>query len=141
MARKTEQQVSYLGKVIVYGNPNYHYDKDQEDFVPTNENDKTPVCEILDVEEVTNDRVITGKYVFPIADASICTSDEGLIYSYNCSLPYLKETAHLAEVEKNTIMQQAFLYAGRVTQQNKPGLMMWMLVGLLGLMAIIGMFK
>lgn len=136
---KNEPKIS-LGKVIIFGNPNYHYDKDAGQFVPTNENDKSSVCSILDVQEVTQDKIVTSHYVLPMSDASISTSDDGLIYSFNCSLPYLRETAHLAEVEKNIVMNQAFNYPGR-TPQQKTGGVMWLLIGLLGLLAIIGMFK
>lgn len=137
---KQKEQVISLGRVIIFGNPNYQYSEQEKEFVPTNENDKSSMCEVLDIQEIERNRVITSKYVLPLADASISTSDEGLIYSYNCSLPYLQETAHLAEVEKNTIMQQAFLYAGRTAPVKTSGLM-WALVGILGLMSIIGMIK
>lgn len=139
MASKKEQIVS-LGRVIIFGNPNYHYSEDDKEYIPSNDNDKSSTCEVLDIQDIERNRIITSKYVLPIADASILTSDEGLIYSYNCSLPYIQETAHLAEVERNTIMQQAFLYAGRTTA-NKPSGILWVLIGLLGLLAIIGMFK
>lgn len=138
MAKK-EQKIS-VGKAIIYGNPNYRYNEEAGRFIPTNEDDRSSVCTILDVQEVTQDKVITSHYVLPMSDATISTSDDGLVYSFNCSLPYLQETAHLAEIEKNTIMNQAFNYPGR-TQQAKTSGVMWLLIGLLGLLAIIGMFK
>lgn len=140
MAISRKEQVVSIGRVIIIGNPNYQYNDAAKEYVPTNEDDKTSSCEILDIQEIERNRIITSKYVLPLADASILTSDEGLIYSFNCSLPYLQETSHLAEVEKNTIMQQAFLYAGRTAPIKTSGLM-WVLVGILGLMSIIGMFK
>lgn len=135
-----KQQTPALGTVIIYGNPNYRHDPGQGAWVPENDGDKTPKVEILDIQDIDRDYIKTSKYVLPVADATVCTSDSGLVYSYNCGLPYLEETAHLAEVEKNMIVSQAFLYAGR-TQPGKTNLMMIVLVALLGLLAVIGMFK
>lgn len=129
-----------LGRVIVYGNPNYKYNGDTREWT-RDEDDKTTTCEVLDVQEVQRDRVITYKYVLPLSDASISASEDGLIYSYNSSLPYLTETAHMAEIEKNIIMQQAFAYSGRTQPPTKTPMFVIVLVGVLVLLAIIGMFK
>lgn len=129
-----------LGTVVVYGNPNYKYDGEAKEWSKT-EDDKTPTCEILDVQELDRDRIVTSKYVLPLADATITTGDDGLVYTYNCSLPYLTEMAHLAEVEKNIIVSQAFLYAGRNMPNNKPSLLVWVLVAAMILLALVGMFQ
>lgn len=129
-----------LGQVIIYGNPNYRHDPERNAWLPENRDDKTPTVEIMDIQEIDREYIRTSRYVLPLKDATIHTSDEGLVYSYNGSLPYLAEVAHLAEVEKNIIMQQAFLYQGRTAPAKTP-IMMILLVALLGLLAVIGMFK
>lgn len=130
-----------LGKVIVYGDPNYQYDPAEKEFVRMSGGTEMSTCDILDIQDIQQDRIVTSKYVLPIADAVRSTSNEGIVYSYCASLPYLKETAHLAEVEKNTIISQSFLYQGRNTPNGKTAPIVWVLVGVLGLMSLIGMFK
>lgn len=137
---KQQPEVSQWGRVIIFGNPNYTFDSEQQAYIAEMPGDKSPMVEVLDVQRIEKDRIITSKYVLPIADASSCTSDDGMVYCYNCSLPYIQETAHLAEVEKNTIVQQAFLYAGRTAPVRTSGLV-WVLVGFLGLLALVGMFN
>lgn len=129
-----------LGQVIIFGNPNYRHNPDLQAWTPENEGDKTPTVEIADIQEIDREYIRTTRHVLPIADATVYTSDYGLVYAYNCSLPYLTEIGHLAEVERNMIVHQAFLYQGR-TAPAKPPIMMILLVGLLGLLAVIGMFK
>jgi hypothetical protein len=138
MARKESQA---LGRVIVYGNPHYkHREENGWDKAP-DFNEDPGLCEIFDIEEFVKDRIITSKYVLPLNDAVVSNSDQGLIYSYNVSLPYITETAHLAEVEKNIIVGQAFLYPGRSAPANKPSMMIWVLVGFMMILALVGMFK
>lgn len=141
MLGRREEIIVSLGRVIVYGNPNYKYDGSTKEWTIDREGDKSTVCEVLDVQEVQKDRIVTSKYVLPLADASVSTNADGLVYSYNCSLPYLTETAHLAEVEQNIIMQQAFAYAGRTQPPPKTSLGIILLIGVLALLALIGMFK
>lgn len=136
MAR--EQKVSF-GKAIIYNDHNYVFDPERREWVRTEEN-KGQTVEILDVERIEKDRIVAGRYVLPLSDATIHNSDDGLVYSYNCSLPYLAEAAHLAEVERNIIVGQAFNYAGR-TQPGKSNVMTYVLIGVLALLAVIGMFK
>lgn len=137
MAR-TEEKINF-GRVVIYGNPNYKYDRETEEW-SKQDDDRNTVCEVLDITSIGQDRIVTSKYVLPLSDAAISNSEEGLVYSFNCSLPYLTETAHLAEVEQNIIVQQAFLYAGR-TQPVKTNMMMVMIICFMGLLAVIGMFK
>lgn len=139
MAKQTE--VINLGRVVVYGNPAYEYDQDQGNWSRTEGGEDMMTVDILDVQEIYKDRIITSKYVLPLSDAVRSTSNDGVVYSYHASLPYLTETAHLAEVEKNTIISQAFLYQGRNTPTNKTSPLVLILVAVLGLLAIIGMFK
>lgn len=136
-----KQERPALGTVIIYGNPNYRHDPEKGAWVPEHNGDKTPTVEILDIQNIEKDYIRTSRYVLPLADATVCTSADGLVYSYNCGLPYLEETAHLAEVERNMIVSQAFLYQGRAAANGKPSILMIALVALLGLLAVIGMFK
>lgn len=136
---KNEKNFS-LGRVVVYGNPNYKYNGESGEWIKEETYDDKPTfCEVFDIQDLQKDRIVTARYVLPLADATISTSDEGLIYSYNCSLPYITETAHLAEVEKSMVIGQAFLYPGRNMPQNKPSIMVWVMVAFLMLLALIGM--
>lgn len=137
---KSQPNIS-LGKVIVYGSPTYSYDPEEKDWVRMSGGNDMSMVDILDIQEIQSDRIITSKYVLPLADGVRSTSNDGIVYTYCASLPYLTETAHLAEVEKNTIISQAFLYAGRNTATGKTSPLVWVMVGVLGLMALIGMFK
>lgn len=137
---KREEKSENLGRVVVYGTPMIEKDIDENKIIKA-EYMQTPICEILDVQDIFKDRVVTSKYVLPIEDAIIHTSSEGTVYSYNCTLPYLKEVAHLAEVEQNIIISQAFAYQGRTQPQNKTPMIMYVLIAFLGILAIIGMFK
>ncbi|WP_336791149.1 hypothetical protein [Paenibacillus sp. MMO-177] len=141
MIRRNDEIRTYFGKAVVYGDPNYTYHGESKEWIRDLSAEKANHCEILDITEVQKDRIITSKYVLPIADATISTSSDGLVYSFHCSLPYLHETAHLADVEINTIMEQAFAYTGRTQPPPKTPLMLVGLVGLLGLLALVGMFK
>lgn len=140
MAIKKEEHKANLGRVIVYGVP--HVAKDyEEDMIKSAEYESATICEILEVREIFKDRIVTDKYVLPISDAVIHTSSEGTVYSYNCTLPYLAEVAHLAEVEQNIIISQAFAYQGRSQPKQQTPIILYILVGFMGLLAIIGMFK
>lgn len=133
------EQKEALGRVIVYGNPNYKYSEDEGWTKAPDFSDDRTLCEVFDIEDFVKDRIVTRKYVLPISDAVVSNSEEGLVYSYNAALPYLTETAHLAEVEKNMIIGQAFLYPNRNVPANKPSMMVWVLMGVMCLLAIIGM--
>jgi hypothetical protein len=134
-----EKQPEIMGRAVLFGDVNYTLDQEHSTF--TKSFGENRICEILDVTEVKGGRVVTGKYVLPLADAVQYPSQEGMIYCYNMSLPYLTEASHLADVEVNQIMEKAFEFAGRTNNTNKPPVMMWVLVLLLGVLAIIGMFK
>lgn len=138
MATKREEKINH-GRVVIYGLPDYEYDKDNEEWT-AHPFIQTGSCEVLDIQDIFKDRIVTSRYVLPLSDAAVSTSSEGTVYTYNCTAPYLRETAHLSEVETNIIMGQAFAYVGR-TQPVKTPLMMIVLVGILGLLAVIGMIK
>lgn len=138
MAREKQQT---LGRVIVYGNPHYKYDEEHQWVKADGFHEDKALCEVFDIQDMFKDRIVTSKYVLPISDAVVSNSEEGLVYSFFASLPYLTETAHLAEVEKNMIVGQAFLYPGRNVPTNKPSLMIWVLVGFMMILALIGMVK
>lgn len=86
--------------------------------------------EILEVEEVAADYIRAGSYVFPTSDTVRMTSELGLVYAVNASLPYLAETAHLADVEKNIVFGSAFKYPGRSSANARSNIpMIVMMVG------------
>lgn len=99
------------------------------------------VAEIMDIDEIKEGRIITSGKVIPATDAVIYNGDEGLIYVIGANLEYIKEIEHLAEVEKNIIVEQAFLYPGRNMPGNKPNPFVWVVTGLFFLLAVVGMFN
>lgn len=139
LKRKEDKDIENLGRVVVFGTPHIDKDHDNDEIVSAHYTSAS-VCEVLTVQDIFKDRIVTNKYVLPLADAMIHTSSEGTIYAYNCTLPYLQEVAHLAEVEQNIIMSQAFAYSGRV-QPVKTPMFMFVLVGIISIFALIGMFK
>jgi hypothetical protein len=139
MAKQAAEAIK-RDKVIIFGNPNYWYDQDNKVWELVG-NDKTPTCEIYDVEDIKADRILTYRHTLPLADANIVSGSEGMYYCYNASLPYLTETAHLAEVEKNIIIGQAYLYKGRTAAPKNANLMMFVVMGAMFLLAMVGMFK
>lgn len=101
------------------------------------------VCEVLYVERIVDGRIITenADLVLPLDDATIYNTADGLVYAFHMNLPYLKEIQHLAEVEKNIIIEQAFLYPGRMNgDASKNNLMTFVIVGVLGLITLVSLF-
>lgn len=98
------------------------------------------IFEIQNVQEIRQDTIVAEKYVLPLQDAKILNSEQGLVYCYHVSLPYLTEIAHLAEVEKNIVIGQAYLYKGHNVPNGKPNAFQWALmigITILGLVAIL----
>jgi hypothetical protein len=138
MAKKEENRPN-LGQVVLFGNYNYSYDHDKEEW--NKHDDPNPynrICEVLDVQDVFKDRVVTEKYVLPIADAEIHNGPTGAVYCYNASLPYLAETSHLAEVEKNIVIGQAYLYQGKNIRNGAPSPMQWVMLLAIIIFALVG---
>jgi hypothetical protein len=99
-------------------------------------------CETYYALDVRNGRIIceNEELVLPLEDARVFNTKEGLMYAFNMSLEYLKEIQHLAQVEKNIIIEQAFLYPGRGSKdESKSNMMQYVIIGSLSLLAIIGM--
>lgn len=130
-------------KVILFGDFNYKWDIQSETYEkiePENENSHS--VQVLDVQDIVKNRIVTEKYVFPMDDATIRQGTDGTYFCFNAALPYLTETAHLAEVEKNIIIEQAFLYPGKHSlDKGKSNAMTYVVMGVLGLVAIIGILS
>lgn len=89
------------------------------------------------IEDITPTTIRTSSFVLPISDAKIFNSQDGAVYAYNVSMPYLEEIKHLAEVEKNIVIGQAFLYQGRNLPTGKPNAFQWvMMIGIILLAAL-----
>lgn len=138
MAAKQQKQ---LGRVILFGELNYNYDEDQKAWVAVEERKDNRICEVVSIDEIQKDRIVAGKYVLPISDATVYNSPSGLTYAYNMALPYLKEITHLAEVEKNIIIGQAYLYQGKNVPTGKPNAFMWVMFLCIAILAVMGMTK
>lgn len=132
MAKKVE--VINLGRALIFRGYNV---RKSEDIKPG----ETDVVEILPISDITATHIVADHYVLPVEDATVLHSEDGLVYVYNASLPYLKETAHLAEVEKNIIMGQAFHYPGRNMPKTGPNLFQWVLVAMIFLIAAMAIFN
>lgn len=128
---KTE--VINLGRVVLFRN---YTAKTMEELNPGDKD----ICEILDVEDDQGDYIKAGYYVLPKTDATVLNSDDGLVYTYNVSLPYLNEIAHLAKVEENIVIGQAFLYPGRNMPKTSPSMFQWALVILMFLLGAFAIF-
>lgn len=129
---KREVKVN-LGQVVLFRN---YEAKKAEDLISGDKD----VCEILDVEDDQGDYIRAGYYVLPKADATVLTSEQGLVYTYNVSVPYLQEIAHLAKVEENIIIGQAFLYPGRNMPSTGPNMFQWALVLLMFTLGAFAIF-
>ncbi|MEK4240372.1 hypothetical protein [Paenibacillus sp. FSL H7-0714] len=130
MAKK-EEKIN-LGRVVLFRN----YTAQKAEDLHTGDKD---VCEILEVEDDQGEYIRAGYYVLPKADATVLSNEDGLVYVYNVSLPYLEEVAHLAKVEENIIIGQAFLYPGRNMPRTGPNAFQWCMfagIFLLGAFAI-----
>ena len=99
-------------------------------------------ADILHIESIENGRIITdnAELVLPLEDAKIFTTNEGILYAFNMSLEYLKEVQHLGIVEKNIIIEQAFMYPGKNREAEKSNLMNMIIIGALSLITIISLF-
>lgn len=131
MAKEVKQN---LGRVVLFRN-----------FLAKKETDLQPgdrdMIDILDVDGVGNDFIRAGSYVLPTGDATVVNSDEGLVYVYNVSLPYLSEIQHLAQVEKNIVIGQAYLYQGRNVPNGKVPTILWFVIALIFVMGIVAIIR
>lgn len=132
MAKTTEIKLN-LGRVVLFRD----FTAKSAEELQKGDND---VCEILDVEDDQGEYIKAGYYVLPKSDATVLNSDNGLVYAYNVSLPYLDEIAHLAKVEENIVIGQAFLYPGRNMPKTGPNLFQWALVVLMFLLGAFAIF-
>ena len=129
---KREVKVN-LGRAVIFRN---FEARKAEDIVAGT----TDVCEILDVEDDQGEYIRAGYYVLPKADATVLTNEDGLVYTYNVSLPYLQEVAHLAKVEENIVIGQAFLYPGRNMPSTGPNMFQWAIVLFIFLLGAFAIF-
>lgn len=100
-------------------------------------------CNVYNVDRTESGYIVAMRddeeIVIPMSDAKPFVSNEGMIYAVNCTLELLKEYQHLGEVEKNIIVPQAFSYPGTNFEAQKSNMMWYIVVGVLGLIAILGM--
>ena len=98
---------------------------------------------IYNVDRIESGHIIASsedeEIVIPISDAKPFVSSEGMIYAVNCNLDYLSEIQHLGEVERNIIVQQAFAYPGTSFEPSKSNMLLYVIAGILGLVAIVAM--
>lgn len=131
MARETVKL--NLGRVIMFRD---YKAKSPEEV----EEGSTDVCEVLEVTDDEGDYIKAGYYLLPKSDATVLHSEDGLVYAYNVSLPYQKEVSHLAKVEENIIIGQAFLYPGRNIPKTGPNMFQWAIVVFIFLMGTFAIF-
>lgn len=123
---KQKQQNKPLDRVIIFA-----HDESQKFY-----------ADYQQVLAIENGRIITDNadLVLPLDDAKPFSTKDGILYAFNVSLDYLKEVQHLAEVEKNIIIQQAFLYPGRHLDAQKSNMTNLIVIGALALITIISLF-
>lgn len=143
MEKMKKREEAENGRVIVFRG--FETESNKDSVLKLTEDDLQPgeqhVVDVLPVKELHKDRVVTDRYVLPLSDAKVMSSEQGLVYVFNASLPYLAEVAHLAEVEKNIVIGQAYLYQGRNINTGKPSLFQWMLVIFIFILAALAIFK
>lgn len=99
--------------------------------------DDDTLCKILDVQKEDEGNLHCGELIVPVADASMVKiSEQGRVFFYNCSIPYINEIYHLAEVEKNLVINKALVVRGDQDEKRGPGLFMYFIVAAL-ILAII----
>lgn len=100
--------------------------------------DEDDLVRILDAEEINgNLHSVDQSVVVPVADASMVKiGSEGRVFFYNCSLPYINEIYHLAEVEKNLVLNKALVFKYEQDEKKGPGLFMYFIIAAL-IVAII----
>lgn len=85
--------------------------------------------EVLPVLAADSETVVTEFNVFPRADATIkFDPNGGVVYLYNCDLPYLQETEHLKQIEESIVLKGLFDFG---TGEKKGDLRFYILAGLL----------
>jgi hypothetical protein len=99
-------------------------------------------CDVYYVQSIEAGRIITEnqEVILPLEDAKPFVTKEGMMYAYNASLEYLNEVQHLGEVEKNIVISQAFLYPGRALGEKQSNMTNILVIGVLALVAIVGLF-
>lgn len=131
---KTEVKIN-LGRVVLFRG----FRANKMEDIEAGDQD---MVEILEVDDVQTDYIQADRYVLPIEDATVLNSEDGLVYCYNVSLPYLQEIKHLAEVERNIVVGQAFMYPGRnMPNAAKGNFMSYVLIFAVILIAAFGIFK
>lgn len=95
------------------------------------------LAEVLDVEDINEDRVLAPGYLIPIKDAKEYISPSGRVFVVNAPKEYIQETKHLATVEMATVIRHAVQYERMVPEKTDIGkLMPWIIVVIL-LLAVI----
>src|SRR5690625_6512646 len=98
-------------------------DKDDYDLVMTDrvivfDNDQK-TCQILQATEVTEEVVRKLAKTFPRQDLELSISQEGRVWFFRAPSNVIDSTEHLAQVEKNTIIQQIAQYKKPVDEAHK----------------------
>jgi hypothetical protein len=95
------------------------------------------LCEVLDVEDVNEDRILAPGYSVPTQDVKEYISPRGRVFVLHAPEEYIEETKHLAAVEQNTVIRHAIQYERMTPAKADMGKMMpWLLIGLLLILVV-----
>jgi hypothetical protein len=87
------------------------------------------LCKIIEVDEEHSGNLYCEEHILPLNDASLVKiSEKGRVFFYNCSLPYINEIQHLAQVEQNLVINKALIFKGEENDKNGPGMFTYLLV-------------
>lgn len=104
--------------------------------------DDSELCEILEVREQIGNDLYCGEHILPIDDASLVKIGmEGRVYFYNCSLPYINEIQHLAEVEKNLVINKALVFAGEINEKKSVSFFWYFVAVMLSIILIFAVLN
>jgi len=91
--------------------------------------DDDTLCRIVNVEKEEDGNLYCGDMILPVQDASLVKiSDLGRVFFYNCSIAYINEIYHLAEVEKNLVIKKALVFKGETEEKKGPGFFTYLVV-------------
>lgn len=116
-------------------------DKEDYDLVHTDRvivfDHDQKTCQILKVEEVTEEVVKTLAKTFPRPDLELTISEEGRVWFFRAPSEIIACTEHLAQVEKNTIIRQIAQYKKPIEELGKTDWTKMFLIGGIILMGIV----
>lgn len=102
--------------------------------------DDTNEIQVLDIEKREGGNLYCDGLIVPAADASdVRISEDGRVYLYNCSLGYINEIQHLAQVEENIVLNKALHFRGdEDVFKKKTSFFQWVVTFMIFIVVLVG---